>query len=75
MVLKQKMQDHGAVIFRDFDLMKTSEGQVLRGLWYEGVLDLLHLVAARLTVDGKKEFARVRSRQYRARTFHWYVHN
>jgi hypothetical protein len=56
MALKQKMQDHGAVIFRDFDLMKTSEGfqAFYAALGMKVCLDPLHSVAARPTVDGQK---------------------
>jgi hypothetical protein len=56
MELKQKMQDHGAVIFRDFDLMKTSEGfqEFYKALGMKVCLDPLHSVSARPTVDGKK---------------------
>jgi hypothetical protein len=56
MELKQKMQDHGAVIFRDFDLMKTSEGfqEFYAALGMKVCLDPLHSVAARPTVDGQK---------------------
>lgn len=56
MELKQKMQDHGAVIFRDFDLMKTQEGfqQFYTALGMKVCLDPLHSVSARPTVDGQK---------------------
>jgi hypothetical protein len=56
MELKQKMQDHGAVIFRDFDLMKTSEGfqAFYAALGMKVCLDPLHSVSARPTVDGQK---------------------
>jgi hypothetical protein len=56
MELKQKMQDHGAVIFRDFDLMKTSEGfqEFYAALGMKVCLDPLHSVSARPTVDGQK---------------------
>jgi len=56
MEIKQKMQDHGAVIFRDFDLMKTQEGfQAFYGaLGMKVCLDPLHSVSARPTVDGQK---------------------
>ena len=56
MELKQKMQDHGAVVFRDFDLMKSQEGfqQFYEALGMKVCLDPLHSVSARPTVDGKK---------------------
>jgi hypothetical protein len=56
MALKQQMQDHGAVIFRDFDLMKTSEGfqAFYAALGMKVCLDPLHSVSARPTVDGQK---------------------
>lgn len=54
--IKQKMVDNGAVIFREFDLMKSQEGFVK---FYEAIgmkpcLDPLHSVSARPTVDGDK---------------------
>lgn len=54
--IKTKMVENGAVIFRDFDLMKEQEGFVK---FYEAIgmktcLDPLHSVSARPTVDGKK---------------------
>jgi len=54
--IKKKMTENGAVIFRDFDLMKEQEGFVK---FYETIgmktcLDPLHSVSARPTVDGKK---------------------
>ena len=54
--LKQKMQDCGAVIFRDFELMKTQEGfqEFYGALGMKVCLDPLHSVSARPTVDGKK---------------------
>jgi len=56
MEIKTMMEENGAVIFRDFDLMKTQEGFVS---FYEAIgmktcLDPLHSVSARPTVDGKK---------------------
>ena len=56
MELKTKMVENGAVIFRDFDLMKEQDGFVQ---FYEAVgmntcLDPLHSVSARPTVDGTK---------------------
>lgn len=54
--LKMKMQEGGAVIFRDFDLMKTQEGfqEFYNALGMKVCLDPLHSVSARPTVDGKK---------------------
>lgn len=54
--IKEKMVENGAVIFRDFDLMKEQAGFVK---FYETVgmkpcLDPLHSVSARPTVDGQK---------------------
>lgn len=56
MALKQKMQDCGAVIFRDFELMKTQDGfqDFYKALGMKVCLDPLHSVSARPTVDGKK---------------------
>ena len=56
MALKQKMQDCGAVIFRDFDLMKSQDGfqDFYKALGMKVCLDPLHSVSARPTVDGKK---------------------
>jgi len=56
MELKQMMQDNAAVVFRDFDLMKTQDGfQQFYGIVGMKVcLDPLHSVSARPTVDGKK---------------------
>jgi hypothetical protein len=56
MELKQKMQDHGAVIFRDFDLMKSQPGfqEFYKALGMKVCLDPLHSVSARPTVDGQK---------------------
>ncbi len=56
MELLQKMQDHAAVIFRDFDLMKTPDGfqQFYQALQMKPCLDPLHSVSARPTVDGTK---------------------
>lgn len=56
MEIKTMMQNHGAVIFRDFDLMKTQEGfqQFYSALGMKVCLDPLHSVSARPTVDGKK---------------------
>lgn len=52
----QMMQDHGAVIFRNFDLMKTQEGfqEFYQLLGMKSCLDPLHSVSARPTVNGDK---------------------
>ena len=54
--IKNKMEECGAVIFRDFDLMKEQEGfQAMYGaLGMKVCLDPLHSVSARPTVDGQK---------------------
>lgn len=54
--LKMKMQEGGAVIFRDFDLMKTQDGfqEFYKALGMHVCLDPLHSVSARPTVDGQK---------------------
>ena len=54
--IKNQMQESGAVIFRDFDLMKSQEGfQAMYGaLGMKVCLDPLHSVSARPTVDGQK---------------------
>lgn len=54
--LKLKMQEAGAVIFRDFDLMKTQDGfqQFYNAIGMKVCLDPLHSVSARPTVDGRK---------------------
>jgi hypothetical protein len=54
--LLQQMQDHGCVVFRDFDLMKTQEGfqEFYQALQMKACLDPLHSVAARPTVNGDK---------------------
>ena len=56
MQLKQMMQDHGAVVFRDFELMKTQPGfqDFYAALGMKVCLDPLHSVSARPTVDGTK---------------------
>lgn len=56
MEIKQQMVDNGAVIFREFDLMKEQDGFVK---FYEAIgmktcLDPLHSVSARPTVNGEK---------------------
>lgn len=52
----QMMQDHGAVIFRDFNMMKTQEGfqEFYQLLGMKSCLDPLHSVSARPTVNGDK---------------------
>jgi len=57
MELKQKMQDHGAVIFRNFDLMKSQEGfqAFYNALEMKICQDPLQSVSARPTADGKKD--------------------
>lgn len=54
--IKRKMVDCGAVIFREFDLMKEQEGFVkfYEALGMKTCLDPLHSVSARPTVDGSK---------------------
>mmetsp|Transcript_25701 Transcript_25701/g.37975 ORF Transcript_25701/g.37975 Transcript_25701/m.37975 type:complete len:433 (+) Transcript_25701:79-1377(+) len=56
MEIKKRMQSAGAVIFRDFDLMKTQEGfqQFYNAIGMKVCLDPLHSVSARPTVDGSK---------------------
>lgn len=56
MELKEKMQQHGAVVFRGFDLMKTQDGfqEFYGAVGMKTCLDPLHSVSARPTVDGKK---------------------
>jgi len=56
MEIKQQMVDNGAVIFREFDLMKEQEGFVkfYEALGMKTCLDPLHSVSARPTVDGNK---------------------
>jgi hypothetical protein len=57
MELKRKMQDHGAVVFRGFDLMKTQEGfqEFYKALGMNVCQDPLQSVSARPTADGKKD--------------------
>jgi hypothetical protein len=57
MEIKKKMQDHGAVVFRGFDLMKTQEGfqQFYKALGMKVCQDPLQSVSARPTADGKKD--------------------
>lgn len=54
--LKEKMVENGAVIFRDFELMKEQSGfvQFYETLGMKTCLDPLHSVSARPTVDGTK---------------------
>ena len=54
--IKNQMEECGAVIFRDFDLMKEQDGfQAMYGaLGMRVCLDPLHSVSARPTVDGQK---------------------
>jgi hypothetical protein len=54
--LRRMMEDHGAVVFRDFDLMKTQEGfqRFYEALGMEPCLDPLHSVSARPTVSGDR---------------------
>mmetsp|Transcript_30523 Transcript_30523/g.56015 ORF Transcript_30523/g.56015 Transcript_30523/m.56015 type:complete len:424 (-) Transcript_30523:104-1375(-) len=56
MEIKQKMVDNGAVIFREFDLMKSQEGfvQFYEAIGMNPCLDPLHSVSARPTVNGDK---------------------
>ena len=56
MDIKQRMVDNGAVIFRDFDLMKEQDGFVkfYEALGMKTCLDPLHSVSARPTVNGEK---------------------
>jgi hypothetical protein len=56
MELKEKMEHHGAVIFRDFELMKTQDGfqQFYEAVGMLPCLDPLHSVSARPTVNGDK---------------------
>jgi len=55
--LKEKMVENGAVVFRDFDLMKEQDGFVkfYETLGMKTCLDPLHSVSARPTVDGTKD--------------------
>jgi len=54
--LKLKMEEGGAVIFRDWDLMKSQDGfqDFYKALGMHVCLDPLHSVSARPTVDGQK---------------------
>jgi len=55
--LKKKMQLHGAVVFRGFDLMKEQEGfqQFYNAIGMKICQDPLQSVSARPTADGKKD--------------------
>jgi len=57
MELKTKMVENGAVVFRDFDIMKEQDGfvQFYSAIGMNTCLDPLHSVSARPTVDGKKD--------------------
>jgi len=57
MEIKQMMQDHGAVVFRGFDLMKEQEGfqQFYAAIGMKVCQDPLQSVSARPTADGKKD--------------------
>lgn len=57
MEIKQKMQDHGAVVFRGFDLMKEQDGfqQFYSAIGMKVCQDPLQSVSARPTADGKKD--------------------
>lgn len=59
MEMKQKMEDHGAVIFRNFDLMKEQDGfqDFYNALEMKPCQDPLQSVSARPTADGKKTSA------------------
>jgi hypothetical protein len=56
MEIKEKMTHHGAVVFRDFELMKTQDGfqQFYEAIGMLPCLDPLHSVSARPTVNGDK---------------------
>jgi hypothetical protein len=57
MELKRKMEDHGAVIFRGFDLMKQQDGfqAFYAAIGMKVCQDPLQSVSARPTADGKKD--------------------
>lgn len=59
MEIKQKMQGHGAVVFRGFDLMKEQDGfqAFYNALEMKICQDPLQSVSARPTADGKKDSA------------------
>lgn len=55
--IKRKMQVHGAVIFRGFDLMKEQDGfqEFYNAIGMKVCQDPLQSVSARPTADGKKD--------------------
>jgi hypothetical protein len=57
MELKQKLQAHGAIVFRDFDLMKEQDGfqAFYAAVGMKVCQDPLQSVSARPTADGKKD--------------------
>ena len=57
MEIKQKMQDHGAIVFRGFDLMKEQDGfqEFYNALEMKICQDPLQSVSARPTANGKKD--------------------
>lgn len=57
MDIKRKLQDHGALIFRDFDLMKEQDGfqAFYSAVGMKVCQDPLQAVSARPTADGKKD--------------------
>jgi hypothetical protein len=57
MEIKKKMQDHGAIVLRGFDLMKTQEGfqEFYKAVGLRVCQDPLQSVSARPTADGKKD--------------------
>eukprot|EP00980_Cylindrotheca_fusiformis_P008775 scaffold1869_cov122-Cylindrotheca_fusiformis.AAC.37 len=59
MEIKKKMELHGAVVFRNFDLMKEQEGfqKFYNAIGMKTCKDPLLSVAARPTADGKKDSA------------------
>jgi len=54
--IKEQMEECGAVIFRDWDLMKSQDGfqEFYKALGMKVCLDPLHSVSARPTVSGEK---------------------
>ena len=56
MEFKTKMQEHGAIVLRDFDLMKEQDGfqAFYNAIGMEVCQDPLQSVSARPTADGKK---------------------
>mmetsp|Transcript_21102 Transcript_21102/g.20267 ORF Transcript_21102/g.20267 Transcript_21102/m.20267 type:complete len:438 (-) Transcript_21102:166-1479(-) len=54
--IKEQMEKCGAVVFREWDLMKTQEGfqEFYKAIGMKVCLDPLHSVSARPTVDGQK---------------------